>query len=91
MRLFILSIFILFVPSLASFASSDQAIQVKLKNAFAYGEHINGTFEGSLSDFVQSEFFNHEYAKGELEFYLLNKVSFFNNAKVVARYFWKYW
>ena len=90
MKLIILVAFTLLTLSISNFAFGNPGIQVKLKKAYVYGENISGTFEGSLVDFVQSEFFNHEYAKGELEFYLLNKVSFFNNAKVVARYFWKY-
>jgi len=90
MKYFILSIFISFSLSLPSLASGNSEIQVKLKNAFVYGENVSGEFEGSLVDFVQSEFFNHEYAKGELELYILEDGDFFSNAKTVARYLWKY-
>jgi hypothetical protein len=90
MKNIILSIIASFLFSILSFANDNQVVQIKVKNASVYGQNVEGNYEGNLIDFAQSEFFNFEYAKGELELLLLEDGSYYKNAKIIARYFWKH-
>lgn len=90
MERLILLITLLLGLSLNAFAINQGPLLIKVKRAVVYGQDISTDFSGDLESFVNSDFFGPEYSEGELEFSLGDEKSYFNNAKNVARYAWKF-